>query len=182
MGLWNVAPEVGVITGVTSTRVARVARSEPDQTGEAWPAPLVQAYADRRLALVRLAYLITGDREVGEEIVQDAFVATRRSWAQVREPGAYLRTAVVNRSRSWLRRQRLERRHAGGPPEPAVSAPDELWDALSRLNPRQRAAVVLRFYEGLPDDDIARVLGCRTATVRTAIHRALGALRQEIER
>jgi RNA polymerase sigma factor (sigma-70 family) len=65
---------------------------------------------------------------------------------------------------------------------PRAAAPDELWDVLARLKPRQRAALVLRFYEGMADADIAEILGCRTPTVRTTIHRALGALRKEIER
>ena len=93
-----------------------------------------------------------------------------------------MRAAVVNRSRSWLRRQHVERRHATAAPDVVLSMPDELWDALSHLNPRQRSALVLRYYEGLPDDEIARLLGCRSATVRSAIHRALSALRKEIER
>jgi RNA polymerase sigma factor (sigma-70 family) len=59
---------------------------------------------------------------------------------------------------------------------------DEMWDALATLNDRQRAAIVLRFYEDLPDADIAEILGCRTATVRTAIHRGLGSLRKVIDR
>jgi RNA polymerase sigma factor (sigma-70 family) len=64
----------------------------------------------------------------------------------------------------------------------AHQEPDELWDALATLSPRQRAAIVLRFYEDLPDDEIAQVLGCRPATVRTTVHRGLAALRKEIER
>jgi RNA polymerase sigma factor (sigma-70 family) len=59
---------------------------------------------------------------------------------------------------------------------------DEMWDALATLNDRQRAAIVLRFYEDLPDAAIAEVLGCRVATVRTAIHRGLKSLRKVIDR
>ena len=148
-----------------------------------WDAGLVALYEARYRDLVRLAYLLTGSVEVAEEIVQDAFVAARSSWGNVREPFAYLRSAVVNRTRTWGRRLQLERRHARAAEEATVGLEaDELWDALAVLNQRQRAAVVLRFYEDLPDDEIATLLGCRPATVRTAIHRALAALREEIDR
>jgi RNA polymerase sigma factor (sigma-70 family) len=148
-----------------------------------WDAGLVALYEARYRDLVRLAYLLTGSVEVAEELVQDAFVAARRSWADVRDPFPYLRSAVVNRTRTWGRRLQLERRHARDQEERSVGLEaDELWDALSVLNERQRAAIVLRFYEDLPDADIAAVLGCRPATVRTAIHRGLAALRKEIDR
>jgi DNA-directed RNA polymerase specialized sigma24 family protein len=141
---------------------------------------LEDVYRAERLPLTRLAYLLTGDREAAEEIVQDAFAATHRSWANVLDPVKYLRTAVVNRSRSWGRRRRLELLHRSTRVEPVVLVADELWDALGRLSPRRRAAVVLRYYADLPDHEIAEVLGCRLATVRTVIHRALIDLRKEL--
>ena len=148
-----------------------------------WDAGLVALYEARYRDLVRLAYLLTGSVEVAEELVQDAFVAARASWDNVREPYPYLRSAVVNRTRTWGRRLQLERRHARRTDEAVVDLDaDELWDALAVLNERQRAAVVLRFYEDLPDGDIAALLGCRPATVRTAIHRGLATLRKEIDR
>jgi RNA polymerase sigma-70 factor (sigma-E family) len=149
----------------------------------AWADELVSLYEARYDELVRLAYLLTGIAPVAEELVQDAFVATHAAWPRVREPLAYVRTAVVNRSRSWGRRVQLERRRSA-PPEPGVAGleADELWDALAALNDRQRAAIVLRYYDDLPDREIAAILGCRVPTVRTAIHRGLAALRREIER
>lgn len=147
-----------------------------------WPPGLAELYRERRLALVRIAYLLTSDAEAAEEIVHDAVIAMRDRWDGIADPRAYLRTAVVNRSRSWLRRKRTERAH---PPEaaPAVElGADELWDALATLSERRRTAVVLRFYEDLPDHEIAAVLGCRPATVRTLIHRSLNLLREEIDR
>jgi len=146
------------------------------------PSSFEDAYRAHRLALVRLAYLLTSDRFVAEELVQDAFAASERVWATVQDPRSYLRSAVVNRCRSWLRRARLERSRQ---PERAASVElhaDEMWDALGRLSPRRRAAIVLRFYEDLPDDEIARLLGCRPATVRTVVHRALADLRREMGR
>ena len=147
-----------------------------------WPPDLVQLFADQRLQLVRLAYLLTGHRAVAEEIVQEAFIGAHRSWSSVRDPVRYVRTAVVNRCRSWGRHQQVVREHLPEPPEPTLQEPDELWDALGRLDARRRAAIVLRYYADLPHADIADILGCRPATVRTTIHRGLRQLRREIER
>ena len=146
-----------------------------------WEEPLVALYRDRYEPMVRLAYLLTGDRAAAEEVVQDAFVNVHRSWARAENPPAYLRMAVVNGCRSWGRRRTMERERQPRPPEPAVLVADELWDTLLTLPHRQRAAIVLRFYEDLPDARIAELLGCREATVRTAIHRGLAKLREEIE-
>lgn len=151
-------------------------------SGPQWAPDLVALYEARYTALVRLAYLLVGSVTVAEELVQDAFIATHHKWAGVRDPGAYLRTAVANRAASWGRRAQLEQARRPEVPPPTVQEPDELWDALATLAPRQRAAIVLRFYEDLPDHRIAEVLGCRPATVRTAVHRGLAALRKEIQR
>jgi RNA polymerase sigma-70 factor (sigma-E family) len=142
----------------------------------------VRLYKDRYEPMVRLAYLMTGSRAIAEELVQDAFVSVRRSWARATSPNAYLRMAVVNACRSWGRRQTLERLRQPAPAEPSGLVADEMWDVLLTLPPRQRAAIVLRFYEDLPDDQIAELLGCRLATVRTAVFRGLAKLRKEIER
>jgi RNA polymerase sigma-70 factor (sigma-E family) len=143
--------------------------------------PLVELYRDRYEPMVRLAYLMVGDRSAAEELVQDAFVNVHRSWTKVTNPPAYLRAAVVNACHSWGRRRTLELHRRPAPADPAELVADEIWDALQVLPMRQRAAVVLRFYEDLPDARIAELLGCREATVRTAIHRALERLRKEIE-
>ncbi len=155
--------------------------TEPPPTDEAWPESLVALYAERRVALVRLAYLLTSDAEVAEEVVHDAVLALRPRWAAIADPPAYLRTAVVNRCRSWLRRQRTARAYRPTPVEDPGLGADELWDALATLAERPRTAIVLRFYEDLPDTAIAEVLGCRPATVRTLVRRGLHTLRKEIE-
>jgi RNA polymerase sigma factor (sigma-70 family) len=147
-----------------------------------WPDALVALYRERRVPMVRLAYLLTGDRAIAEEVVHDAFVAVHRNWAGVRDAPSYLRTTVVNRCRSWGRRHQRERGHPLPLAETAGLEADELWDALGRLSPRRRAAVVLRYWADLPDAEIAAALGCRPSTVRTVLHRALHDLRQEIER
>jgi len=88
---------------------------------------------------------------------------------------------VVNATRDWGRHQQVVARHQPSAPEVSIDHPDELWDALQRLDERRRTAVVLRYYADLPDDDIAGILGCRRATVRTLIHRALRDLRREMK-
>lgn len=160
----------------------RVVSGEPSCEVASWPSGLVDVYVERRSSFVRLAYLLTGQPAVAEELVHDAFIATLKRWDVVREPGAYVRAAVVNHCRSWGRRRGMEERHAPAPAAPAELDADELWDALGRLDDRRRAAIVLRYYEDLSDADIAAVLGCRPGTVRSAIHRGLKELRQEIDR
>ncbi|MFQ5557578.1 MAG: sigma-70 family RNA polymerase sigma factor, partial [Acidimicrobiales bacterium] len=147
-----------------------------------WPAELLALYVAQRTSLVRLAYLAIGDRETAEELVQDAFVATHRHWAAVRRPSAYVRAAVINRCRSWTRRQVMERERRPEPAEPAMLEADELWDALQKLDATRRTAIVLRYYEDRSSAEIAAIIGCRPVTVRTAIHRGLRQLRREIER
>ncbi|HEV7722999.1 MAG TPA: sigma-70 family RNA polymerase sigma factor [Iamia sp.] len=155
--------------------------TNPAARDDSWPEGLVALYTERRTGLVRLAYLLTSDLEVAEEVVHDAVLALRPRWDTILEPPAYLRTAVVNRCRSWLRRQCTARAYAPPRAEEVGLGADELWDALATLDDRRRTAIVLRFYEDLPDAAIAEVLGCRPATVRTLVHRGLHALRKEIE-
>lgn len=147
-----------------------------------WPAELVELYDREWASYVRLAYLLTSHREVAEELVQDAFVSCAPRWSEIDRPKAYVRTAVVNRARSWLRRIKLDRERSEPAMEAAEMQPDELWDALGRLDERRRAVIVLRFYEDLPDAEIAELLDCRPATVRSMVHRALADLRQEVTR
>lgn len=156
--------------------------AEVSTTGPAWHDDLLALYRQRYDPMVRLAYLLTGNRGVAEELVQDAFVAMYRNWDRAVAPPGYLRTTVVNNARSWLRRRVLEERQAPKGGGEAGFAADEMWDVLQTLPERQRAAIVLRFYEDLPDADIARVLGCRVPTVRTAVHRGLATLRKGMER
>jgi RNA polymerase sigma-70 factor (sigma-E family) len=145
---------------------------------------------------IRLAYLLTGDRALAEDLVQDAFVRLAGRLAHLRDPeafDAYLRTTVVNLSRSHWRRRKVERAYlerARGSLEPrAMERPDDsvedrdaLWRALARLSHRQRAALVLRFYEDLPNDEVARLLKTRPGTVKSLVHRGLTTLREVIER
>jgi RNA polymerase sigma-70 factor (sigma-E family) len=152
---------------------------------------LYLAHADRAR---RLAYLLTGDHAVAEDLVQDAFVRLAGRLAHLRDQGAfeaYLRRTVVNLSYSHFRHRRVERAHLdrqaesserGIEPASTFDARDALWGALGTLSDRQRAAIVLRYYEDLPDARIAEVLGCRVGTVKSLVSRGLDALREEIHR
>lgn len=146
------------------------------------PAPCVDFYQEYFTEAARLAFLLTSSHEAAQDLAQDAFVAIHRRWSKVSEPRAYLRQAVVNACHSYHRRRFLERRRDSSVPGPAAQLEaDELLDALAVLPYRHRAALVLRFYRDLPDDEIATVLGCRPATVRSLVHRGLQQLREVIE-
>ena len=137
-------------------------------------------------ALLRFGYVLTGSAQEAEDLVQDALAKSLRRWRRVRadNPVAYTRRVMVNthlaRWRRWGARVRL-----GGVPEAAADdgglARGEDWDALRRalavLPSRQRAVVVLRYLEDLPDAAIAVLLGCSTGTVRSHASRGLAALR-----
>jgi DNA-directed RNA polymerase specialized sigma24 family protein len=140
-----------------------------------------QFYADHYVALVRLATVLSGSADVAPDLVQDCFVGLHRHWITVRDPLPYVRRSVVHACASHHRRAaRARGMHTPVPGNSELGA-DELEDAVAKLPPRQRAAVVLRFYGDLSDADIARALRCRPATVRSLVHRALADLRKVIE-
>ncbi|HEX3426741.1 MAG TPA: SigE family RNA polymerase sigma factor [Acidimicrobiales bacterium] len=147
----------------------------------AWPHDLVSLYRARYDDMVRLAFLLTGSPAEAEEIVQDAFVRVRHRISRVDNPSAYLRTAVVNGCRNRYRRLLVERRHAPRPETASYDRVDELGDALAALPPRQRAVIVLRYYAGMSEAEIAAALGCRPGTVKSLCHRGLAALRLVIQ-
>jgi DNA-directed RNA polymerase specialized sigma24 family protein len=139
-------------------------------------------YRDQWAAMVRLAWLMTGSRELAEDLVQDAFVHVGARWSTVEAPVAYLRVAVVNGVREHARRGA---RHRALPREVLrpVLPPDldETWHVLDRLAPRQRQALVLRFYADLPFDQIAVTLHCRLGTAKSLVHRGLARLKELME-
>ena len=149
------------------------------------PATLEQLFIDRYAAMVRLAQLLTGSNLAAEDLVQDSFARMQRMWGRVDDPVPYLRAAVVNACRSWHRSRRREGRRlrAAAPTEDQVAlGARELLDAVDRLPHGQRTALVLRFYEGLSEAQIAKAMGCRPGTVKSHVHRGLAALRGVIER
>jgi RNA polymerase sigma-70 factor (sigma-E family) len=162
---------------VTAVPAADIVRAAP-------PASLADLYRERYVPMVRLAYLMVGSTTVAEDLVQDAFARMHRHWDNAEHPRAYLRTAVVNACRSHLRRLALERayrRHPAALSDTVLPHADELFDALAALPSRQRAALVLRFYEDLSEADIAVALGCRPGTVKSLLHRGLAELRRVVD-
>lgn len=139
-------------------------------------------FVRERTAMVRVAYLLVGSESIAEEIVQDAFASVYARWDRIDNPGGFLRQCVVNGARSSLRRRALERRKAqllvdeGTPP-----AGRELLDALAALPIRWRSVVVLRFYEGMTQEEIAEALDMRLGTVKSSLHRGLAMLREALE-
>lgn len=132
----------------------------------------------------RLAAFLTHNTQAAEDIAQDVMVEMSRRWDDIDVPDAYLRRAVTNGSWNWKRRVLTADRKL---PLLAVSARDEfrfdhLADAVARLPFRQRAVVVLRYYSGLSEAEIADALGCRRGTVKSLASRALAALSKEITR
>jgi RNA polymerase sigma-70 factor (sigma-E family) len=149
---------------------------------------LADAYVRSAPGGIRLAYLLTGDRAVAEDLVQEAFVRFVGRLRFLRDPDAfdpYLRRTIVNLSKNHFRRRAVERAYLEreGPraedvsTDPDVATYDTLRSALLRLPVRQRTALVLRYFEDLPDATIAELLGCRQATVRSLVARGLEALR-----
>lgn len=130
---------------------------------------------------VRRIALIVGSVPAAEDIVHDALVQVYRRWDHLDSPGAYLRTATLNGAFRWLGRQHREPAYADPPEAPAhvPSAFVEMVDQLAGLTPRQRAAVVLRYYVGLKEDEIAEVLSCRPGSVGPLLSRARAHLRRE---
>ena len=165
--------------------VTELVNTEPVHEDADVAAPAVATFddlfAERYQQMVRLATLLVGNEAVGEELVQDAFVRVHRKWSTVEHPAAYLRMAVVNACRNNRRRARLERALTRTD-TPTVAPPqDPLVDAIATLNERQRVAIVLRYYEDLPEAEIADALGCRPGTVKSLLHRGLAQLREVIE-
>jgi RNA polymerase sigma factor (sigma-70 family) len=132
--------------------------------------------------LVRLGRLLTGSQEQGEDIAQEAVLGLLRR-ESVLAPRAYLRRSMVNLSINHARRTSRERFYLAGIRELHVQTSDidEIWPVVVGLPARQRAVVVLRYYEDLSEADIAAVLGCRPGTVKSLAARALKRLRQELE-
>jgi RNA polymerase sigma-70 factor (sigma-E family) len=149
--------------------------------------------ATRLDAVLRFAVVLTNDRGLAEDVVQEVLIRAHQRWAQIgalEHPEAYVRRMVVNEFLSWRRKwaryvpqadieplmsQTTQPDHADAQAERAT-----LLAEVAKLPRRQRAVLVLRYYEGLSDAQIADVLGCAETTVRGYAFRALAALRVEL--
>ncbi len=154
---------------------------EPSGSDGAWALGFVDLYRSRWAPMVRLARLLTAGDPAAEELVQDAFLRVRAKWGAIENPAAYLRVAVVNGCRNHQRHSWLERRQL----PPAGVTHDERFElrgAIAALPVRQRTAMVLRYYEDLPEAEIAELLGCSVPAIKSLLHRGLKDLRKVIER
>ncbi len=139
----------------------------------------------RSPGLLGTAYALTGDRGMAEDLLQTALLKTYRHWSDVRRsdrPEAYVRRVMANQRISWWRRRRVAESgttvpdRAGPVPYP-VEERDELWQALQELPPRMRAVLVLRYWEDLPEAEVAEILACSVGTVKSQASRGLQRLR-----
>ncbi|MEV1070859.1 SigE family RNA polymerase sigma factor [Micromonospora parva] len=140
----------------------------------------------RTPALSRTAYLLTGDHQLAEDLLQSALARTYRHWRRIRDtdPEAYVRRVMYHQQVSWWRRRRLTERLEAQPTDRPGDDHSEttalrlsLLRALRVLTPRQRAVIVLRFYEDLTEAQAAEVLGCSVGTVKRHGHDAIRRLR-----
>ena len=135
------------------------------------------AFYDREHAgQVRRAFLMLGSGALAHDVVADAFVAVFSRWGAIESPGPYLNRCVLNGCRDAANRRGRERLVADVPEQGQADEADHLADVLLELPFRQRAAVVMRYYGGLSEADIAEQLDCRPGTVGSLIHRGLSRL------
>ena len=170
-----------------------------DTVGHDADEALVALYTSHYRSLVRLSVLLLHDAAAAEDVVQDAFVAMHGSWRRLRDPDsalAYLRQAVVNRSRSRLRHLKVVDRKAPAllPAEARTAMPsaetgamalvtrDEVLGAVRSLPQRQREVLVLRYYADLSEAQIADALGISQGAVKSHASRGMRALRDRLER
>ncbi|WP_433833650.1 RNA polymerase sigma factor [Actinoplanes sp. CA-015351] len=171
----------------------RAASAGPVVTAAPAAPAIDDLYRERRLPLVRLAVLMVDDLPTAEDIVQDVFTRLYRRYGtglgDIADPNAYLVSAVMNAARSALRRRRIARAYLPPRPDPAPAAEDEallgagdreVIRALGRLTTRQRQVIVLRYWSGLSEREIAGALRITTGTVKSTAHRALTLLRAQL--
>jgi RNA polymerase sigma-70 factor (sigma-E family) len=137
----------------------------------------------RSRKLVRTAYLLTQDHALAEDLVQTALAKAWFAWSRIEggDPEPYVRKIIVNTYASWWRRRWNGEQPSAELPETATPLADDertdVWQALQRLPRRQRAVVVLRYYEDLTEVETARILGCTTGTVKSQTSKAFAKLR-----
>lgn len=146
--------------------------------------------ATRSSALLRTAYLVVGDHQLADDLLQEALVKAYVAWPRLRDvtkAEAYVRRTIVTTATSWRRRRSFYERPVEVIPDVAESdqaerlaSHDEVWAQVCGLPPRQRAVLVLRYYEDLSYTDIAEVLGCSLGTVASQVSVALATLRQRV--
>lgn len=143
-------------------------------------------YRSHALGLTRLAFIMLGDRQSAEDVVQEAFCGLFRAWDRLPDEAnvlAYLRVSVVNGCRTVIRRRKRTPQSLAVPPAPSAEASMLVGEerratvaALRRLPPRQREALVLRYFADLPEQETAEAMGISRGTVKSTTARGLAAL------
>lgn len=148
--------------------------------------------ASRSAALFRVAYLVIGDHQLAQDLLQESLAKTYVAWPRLRDVSnaeAYTRRVIATTAISWRRRRGFHERPAERLPEPAqadaVAAAvlhDALWACLLELPPRQRTAIVLRHYCDLTEAQAADAMGCSVGTVKSSVFTGLRRLRERVGR
>ena len=154
------------------------------------PAAFAEFVAARSAALYRSAYLMVGERGLAHDLLQEALTKTYVAWPRLRDPGkaeAYTRKAITTTAISWFRRKSWSERPSDTLPERSVEGHaalvderDVVWTAILDLPPRQRAAIVLRFYEDLTEAQTAEAMGCAVGTVKSQVSAGIAKLRDRL--
>ncbi|PUA79633.1 SigE family RNA polymerase sigma factor [Nocardioides currus] len=155
------------------------------------PAAFAEFVAARSPALHRAAYLMVGERQLAQDLLQESLTKTYVAWPRLRDHGkaeAYTRKVITTTAITWYRRrswnaerptESLPDTVAGGHDD-AVTQREWLWTALQELPPRQRAAIVLRFYEDLTEAQTAEAMDCAVGTVKSQVSAGLAKLRDRL--
>lgn len=159
-----------------------MARRDPDAFAE--------FVAGRSTALHRTAYLMVGDANLAQDVVQEALIRAWMAWPRLRNPGAvegYARRAITTIAIDWSRKKSSKERPSDQLPDRTQDAPQSgvadrqwLWQAVQTLPARQRAAIVLRFYSDLSEAQTADAMDCAVGTVKSQVHAALRTLREQL--
>jgi RNA polymerase sigma-70 factor (sigma-E family) len=146
--------------------------------------------AVRSQVLLRTAYLLVGDDQLAQDLLQEALVKAYVAWPRLRDASkaeAYVRRTMVTTAISWRRRRSFHERPVEVVPDvwdadqtERLASHDDVWAQVCGLPPRQRAALVLRYYEDLSYEETAEVLGCSVGTVKSQVSEALSKLRQRV--
>lgn len=140
-----------------------------------------EVYRAHWTGMVRLAFVMVGDSAVAEELAQDSFLRVFGARARVEAPLPYLRSAIYNACRNHLRGEaRRRRRDVAAAAGTEAPIGDHVIDAIHHLPAQQRLLVVLRYYEGLTDSEIAATVGRPIGSLKSGLHRALAELRKEL--
>ncbi len=150
--------------------------------------PFERFYGREYRSVLGLAYVLTGNPSLAEELVQEAFLAAFRQWDRIQNPEGWVRSVVSNHARSWFRRRYAEMRaftRLGSRPDAGIAEmPAEtahFWEEVCRLPRRQAQSIALVYLEDLSIRDVAQILGCTESTTRVHLTRGRRSLAEALE-